>query len=221
MTDTMTSAEFLAFRAGGGREKDPGRQMVGKRSQSQGKGFEAELAHAHDVYERNGIAGIDHLPVSTNPMPRGWLKEPKTHGGIARILSAKQGFDYYGTIGGVSRPADALLGRAVAMEAKATAMHKPSLGITDKGPLRPHQLRALAERFTRFHTLTAIVWRNGEERGVLLPDAIVTAWQDFRLGTRKSVPWRAFTRYPVHAIDDAGPIEDWLSVLVAWEVERR
>lgn len=220
MSDTMTGAEFLAFQAGGGREKSVKAQLAGKRAQSGGKGFEGELAAAHAVYERLGVAAIDHLPVTTNPMPRGWLKDPKAHGGMARILSAKQGFDYYGTIGPNTTPHGDLLGRAVAMEAKASAMHKTSLGITDKGPLRPHQLRALAERHTKFATLTAIVWRNGEERGVLLPDAIVTAWQDFRLGTRKSVPWRAFTRYPVRALDEAGPVEDWLGVLLAWAPAR-
>lgn len=204
--DSMTSAEFLAAQ-GRGKPKSDKRVLAGGRARAAGKTFEDDLVIAHQVYESLSIASIDQLPVPTNPMPRSWLVDPKKSG-MARLLAKKQGFDFYGVMG--HKMGRCFRGRAVAMEAKATADWRTSLGVGDDGPLRPHQLQALAEKAERFGCVSAIVWKNGELRGVLTPAACIEAWRTHRLQTRKSIPWSAFTPYRLDRVDDGSEIEDWL-----------
>lgn len=210
--DAMTSAEFLTFQAAG-RPKDPHRVIAGTNARAGGEDFERALDQAHAAYLATGTASMDRLPVPTSPMPVSWLRDGKMKG-ISRMLARKQGFDFYGSMG--ARPLGGrLIGRAVAMESKATRDFKPSLGIGDKGPLRSHQVQALAEKYGQFGTMVALVWRNGSERGVMLGPDLVDAWQRVRLGVVKSVSWKGFRPYPVHAIDAGGPIEDWLAPVIA------
>lgn len=208
----MSAAEFLAFQQGGGRQKDAARVLTGRNARAQGDNFEKMLDLAHAAYIHTGIASMDRLPVPTNPMPAKYLAD-KSMTGRARMLAKKQGFDFYGSMG----PAPIgglLLGRAVAMEAKATQNFTTSLGISKDGPVRPHQVEALAVKYEQFGTMSALVWKNGDLRGVMLGPQLVHAWRDYRIGNRLSLPWSAFTAYPVHAIDAGGPIEDWLRPVI-------
>lgn len=215
MTESMTSAEYLAFRGQPERPKSVKRIMAGRDATAQGKRFEDELDRAHAAYAHTGLAIIDRLPVPTNPMPASWLKEPKMKG-RARLLAKKQGFDFYGSFGPAAM-GGRLQGRAIAMEAKSTKNFSVSLPIHADGPLRPHQLEALAERWTRFGVYSAVVWINGALRGVLTPDQVAQSWQDYRIGGRgtKTIAWSKFTPYEVRTIDEHGPIDDWLAEIVA------
>lgn len=206
MTESMTSAEFLEHM---GPEKDAARVIAGRNARADGEDFEKQLDQAHMAYLNLGVASIDRLPVPTSPMPGSWLVDRKKCG-LARLLAKKQGFDFYGSLG--PEPFGGKFhGRAVAMEGKATKDFKTSLGVGDGGPVRPHQVEALANKYRLFGTMVGIVWRNGDLRGVMLGPQIVTAWQAYRLKQRKSLPWSGFAEYPVHAIDAGGPIEDWLA----------
>lgn len=219
MSESMSAQEFLQYQAGGGRTtpKNPDRQLRGKATQGRGKSFEAEINAANAAYERLGMARIEQLPVATQPMPKTWLaREHQPKSGIARILAERAPFDYYGTLGEIGARPLANRGRAIAMECKATEKHATRLAIGKNATLKEHQLRACAESWQRFGTVTCIVWRNGDQRGVLTPDRIVDAWQKYRIGSRKSIPWDRFLPYPIKRLEDAAPHEHWLEPVIAF-----
>ncbi len=220
MTESMTSAEFLA-QQGQERQKNPDRVLRGKRTQRDGKNFEAFIDQANDQYMIGGLANIVKLPVGTQPMPKTWLKRDHAKmSGIARILSERAPFDYYGTLGmcGPAGDESRWFGRAVGMECKSTIESK-RIAVGPKSTIKEHQLKACAEAWSKFGTIAVIVWNNGDDRGVLLPDKIVRAWQRYRLGARgsKGIPWEEFTPYTIRRIDGDGPnIEDWLKPVLSF-----
>lgn len=217
MSESMTAQEFLEY-SRGGREKDPVQQLRGKAIQSAGKLFEAELSDANAEYLREGMARIEQLPVATQPMPRTWMaREHQPKSGIARILSERAPFDYYGTLGLVGARPWNIRGRAIAMEAKATKDWKRSIGIGDKsGTLKAHQLHACATAWRDFGTITVIVWRNGDHRGALMPDQIIEADQKYRIGSKKSIRWDKFMPYPLESINGGRIIEHWLKPVISF-----
>lgn len=200
------------------RAKQPHRQLAGKMAQSRGKSFEAEINMANAEYARLGMARIEQLPVATQPMPRTWIdREHQKKSGICRILAERAPFDYYGTIGEIGARPTLNRGRAIAMECKHTAEHKTRLPVGDKRTLKAHQLHACADAWHRFGTIVAIVWRNGEQRGVLGPNKILDYSQRLRLGEIKSIPWSDFIPYPIKRIEKHGiTIEHWMSPIIAW-----
>jgi len=219
MTESMTSEEFLA-QQGQPREKNPNQVLRGKRVQRDGKNFEAFIDQANAHYELCGLAKVEKLPVATQPMPKKWLhRDHWMKSGIARILSERAPFDYYGTLGmcGPAGDESRWYGRAVAMECKSTQANT-RLAVGPKATLKEHQLAACATSWSRFGTVAVIVWNNGEERGVLLPNQIVHAWQQYRLGSRgsKGIPWSKFTPYPLRRIDEGPTIEDWLTPVLSF-----
>lgn len=162
---------------------------TGRAAQKLGDDFEAMLERTHELWRLAGKADIGRLPVDTGPAPYR-IQDPtgKIRPGQIRVLKSRQGFDYQGVLEG---------GRAIAVEAKASASRKTSLGIGPGGPIRAHQLERLADGWLRFGRLAAIVWLNGTERLVLTPDAVVRAQRLYAAGERKSVPVRDWTPYKV------------------------
>lgn len=220
LNDTMSAEEAQALLFGGGpgaRVKDPRRILTGRLAASSGDEFEKALDDTHAVYARDGRALLEKLPVKTSPMPRSWLRN-KEQAGMARILSGRARFDFYGTLG-----IDLLPGwpaRAVAMEAKNTRERTTSLPIIAhdrKGSgLQEHQLHACVEAAGRFGTLAVVVWNNGGERLVFLPPALAAAWRAFRLGQRKSLSVDTAVPYPNPEHPHAASFEDWLTPAVEW-----
>lgn len=212
MTETMTSAELLDHIGGSGKPKDPKRVITGTRTQNAGKVFEQDMERANAVYNDLGVARIEKLPVATAPMPRSWMAGAhQKKSGIARILSERAPFDYYGTLGGEH------WGRAIAMECKATK-EQNRLPLGEKKTIKSHQITACADSYNRFGTISVLVWKNGEKRGVLLPPQIVEVEREMRIGTMKSIPWSMFVEYPVQVIDEigGGDIEHWLGPVFDW-----
>ena len=219
MTETMTSAEYLD-RMQSGPSKDPKWVLRGKRVQNAGKVFEKCIDAANARYRELGMAAIEKLPVATQPMPRAWISgEHQKKSGICRILSERAPFDYYGTMGFVDASPFDVRGRAVAMECKATKT-LTRLPVGKKTTLKEHQLLACADSWEKFGTISVIVWKNGDERGVLLPDRILEASRKYRIGSLKSLPWDWFTPYPVRSIGggeyEGAMIEDWLAPVISF-----
>lgn len=154
------------------------RVLGGASAQAGGKAFEQSLDEMHGVYEAALFAKVWKLPVETQPMPRSWLRNPQ-HGGIGRILSARQLCDYTGYLFGT--------GRSVIMEAKATKNEERSLPIIKAGAksgsgLKEHQLKALAEAVNA-GAMAVLLWRNGPHDLMIRGQGLVALWQEFRIGT--------------------------------------
>ncbi len=224
MTEQMTSAEYLDH-MNQPAHKDPEKVLVGKRVQNAGKVFEKHIEQANARYRELGIASIEKLPVATQPMPRNWIaKAHQQKSGICRILSERAPFDFYGTLGPCgARPLDNR-GRAIAMECKGTQA-KTRLPVGPKMTLKAHQLLACADSWEKFGTVAVIVWKNGEERGVLLPDAVLDCARKYRIGTVKSIKWDLFTPYSVRSIGgsefEGEMIEDWMAPVLSFINEQR
>lgn len=185
------------------------RREGGKTAERAGRVFEDALRHAHDVYEKLGIAVIKQLPVPTVPV-----------GGGYRRLSARQGYDFEGTLGpnaGTTKDPTCWHGLTIAMEAKRCERQAsfPVLAPEKTGfGLKSHQLRALAKA-AEFGAITVVVWKNGDNRLVMLPDAVVSWWH--QIGTSGGrVPLAAFQSYDSYIYPDYGPIEDWLYPVRVW-----
>lgn len=215
MTQVMTSDEWNKARA---------RSNAGKAGAAGGRGFEADLEYTHRIYRSQLRADIVKLPVPTVPMPRAWLRNPTSHGGIARVLSERQRADYFGTVlaSGITDP----LGLKgchsipIAMEAKATSERAASLPILAAGKagfgVKIHQLEGLVHGWRRFGTVGVLVWRNGFERLVIMPPQLDTALSQFRLSTLRRIPIDWAWRYAAGRDKEHDVIEDWLSAVLAW-----
>lgn len=195
--------------------------LAGARAQADGQRFENMLDIAHATYRSYGIADIYQLPVPTAP-----AKTPPF-----RILSHRQRFDYVGVFGPNAGPRGnpgAWFGLAIAMEAKASAKRKPSLPIIDDrkrgargAGIKYHQLDSLVRTWLDFGSVAALVWRNGQDRLVLLPPDLLTSLEDFLADRRKSIPADRFTAFDVVPYEARGRgrdpvVEDWLYTLRCW-----
>jgi len=171
----------------------------GRAAASLGAAFEDDLDRTHAALRVAGVADIARLPVDTAPAP-GRISDPtgKIRPGQLRVLRQRQSFDYRGVLKG---------GRSIAVEAKATTSRKTSIKI-GPGGIRPHQLDALADQYARFNQIGIVVWRNGPDRLVLLPGAVIEAHHRFSIGERKSIPASAFARYRL-----VGGLESYLEPL--------
>lgn len=218
VTTAQTSAcDVVCTELEQGKEKDPKRQIRGRNTQRDGKSFEADIVAANTEYEREGMARIEQLPVATQPMPKTWMsREHAKKAGIARILSERAPFDFYGTIGLMGARPFSTRGRAIAMECKATLEHKTRLPMGKKSTLKAHQVHACADAWRNYGTISVIVWRNGRERGALMPDRILDASQMLRIGSRKSIPWDWFMPYPLRSINGGRIIEHWLEPVISF-----
>jgi hypothetical protein len=204
--------------------------LAGARAQADGQQFESTLDRTHAAYRDYGLARIDRMPVPTAPAGqlRGY-RLPRQLYGMLRVLTKRQGFDYYGTFGPNAGPRHEFgrwFGLSIAMEAKSTAEAHSSLRIIGKdgkgGGIRIHQLDALADSYLDFGVISVVVWRNGPDRLVLLPPAVALARDRFRAGGRKSVPVAEFTSFDVVPYDRYPVVEDWLYTVRGWleSVER-
>lgn len=190
--------------------------------------FEQRLCLAHEVYERCRIASIQQVPVETGAMPRSWLARTGSltpiRARIARVFKRKAPYDFRGTLGPGAGPPDDP-GRftriSVVMEAKSNEKPKTSLaivrdGLTGTGKkrtgsgLQEHQLKACAHESRHFGAIAAIVWLNGEQRGVLPPERVQAAWRRFWTRERLSIPWSQFIEYEVPTDGHTAGHEDWL-----------
>lgn len=203
MDESVTAADWNRSRA---------KANQGKSAQLGGRGFEGALEFTHDTYRRSRRADVFKLPVSTQPMPRSWLADPKRFG-VGRILAERQRADYVGTFGdGHYR------GRALAMEAKATTDRQASLPILRDGEkgfgLKLHQLEHLVRGWTDFGCVGVVVWKNGHERLLILPDILAWYFNEFRLGKVRRI--QAVDAVPYLRGGFAGDEEDWLSPVGKW-----
>lgn len=175
----------------------------GKAAQRLGASFERALEFTHTAWEAKGLARIQRLPVDTFFAPKR-IKDPlgQFRTGQIKILASRQGFDYRGELAS---------GRSVTMEAKATGIHKTNIAIGERG-IRPHQLQKLADGIRRFNALGLIVWNNGGQRLVLLPDEVVAAADRYAAGQTKSINHEIFRPYDV-----MGGIEDYLGRVQEWQ----
>lgn len=197
------------------------RRFTGAAAQSRGAAFEDELERTHRVLKDHRLASIQQLPVPTRPAP----KRMKTGEGgpPLRVLSARQGYDYTGSLGPTAGPVGALdkyAGLSIAMEAKSTATETTSLPIKQEGKdgagIQSHQLRALVYETLDFGAFSALVWKNGDTRLVLMPGELVKAWMAFRTGRRSSIPVAMFRRYDLALYPGCGVVEDWLFPARQW-----
>lgn len=181
-------------------EASPTAAETGREAQKLGRLFEAALQTTHEAWKIQGRAEIDRMPVDHGPAPK-TVKDVsgRLPQGILRVLRERQGFDYQGVVAG---------GRSIAIEAKASSKGKPSLEIGNRG-IKPHQLERLAVGWARFGRIPAIVWLNGDQRLILMPEAIVEAFELYRSNTRKSVPIRVWDGYEV-----TNGLEDYLTPLM-------
>ena len=201
------------------------KSRVGYKSNKAGDAWESELEATHRGYRECGVAMIDKAPVPTSPAPKAWIA-PKFHkmAGIIRVLSKRSDCDYTGCVA-----VPPFNGRTVMMEAKHT-VEKPSLPVILRGKasgLQYHQLTAL-RRVRRFGGYGCVVWKNGDQRLILMPDQIETYWgvatEAMTNARRKqvSIPGRVFTpfeRTNLHRLSDGrlwGDAENWLLPLTRW-----
>lgn len=212
------------------------RARVGAEANRAGAQFEKALDEAHAVYREMGYAMIERRPVDTSPMPKNWLSRLGTEktGGRARILSKRAGYDFYGALGPYAGPDDdlaAFFGRSVAMEAKHTQTEKTRLPISGDhlksrgGGLQEHQLRNLVTHHLDYGGVSTVVWKNGSDRLVLLPDMLVRALEDFEKKGLRSVPESWFVPYKVLPSVELRAdgrttryrdVEDWLQPVFEW-----
>lgn len=201
--------------------------LAGVAAQADGQAFEHTLNLTHAAYRETGMASIDQMPVPTAPaaatLSRYRVRVPYKMLAILRILKRRQGYDYWGTFGPNAGPSYDLgrwFGLSIAAEAKSTTKRQSALRLLDEkqggGGMKMHQLNALADSWRDFGVISVIIWRNGSERYVLLPPAVLLARDRFRDGGRHSVPVAEFesfdaVRYPRHPI-----VEDWLYTVRGW-----
>lgn len=206
------------------------RSREGRKAAAQGDAWEAELENAHKGYQECGVALITKRPVPTSPAPRSWVApQHQKFAGIIRVLSKRSACDYSGCV-----KVDPFHGRTVMMEAKHTASAATSLPVILRGKasgLQYHQLTEL-RRVRRFGGYGCVVWKNGDQRLILLPDKIeaywVTATEAMSNGRRKqvSIPANSFTQFSrdvIRSMDDGrewGEVENWLVPLVQWVREK-
>lgn len=185
-TQTMTFAELEAHQLGGKKRIDVQR---GRAAAGSGKDFEKDLELQHLRYRTEGSADIFKLPVSTQPMPPSWLRDPRK-AGIARLLAERQRADYCGTLKG---------GRCIQMEAKATKELERSMNVVRPdmtgGGLKLHQFEALV-RARELGALAAVVWQNGPQLLVLAGADLGKAWYEYRLGRWKRLDRLFMTAVP-------------------------
>lgn len=212
------------------RTESQNRAAGGRAAQRTGRSFEQDLDFTHRYWRSIRRADIIKLPVETQPAPRNMLRDP-TRSGMCRILAARQRADYMG-VALVSIPGAAAswLPVPVMMEAKANGERAASLKILravgrDGKPesghgIKEHQLAALVGAFRAMGTITALVWRNGDERLIFDADHLSWVWGEFeknRADPEKSTRLHATDAKPYRlGHDQAGnEIEDWLTVALA------
>jgi penicillin-binding protein-related factor A (putative recombinase) len=161
------------------------RRAAGRAAQKIGQSFEARVKLSCDVYREQEIAFLFPMPVPTAPCGvRG------KGGAPLRVLSGQAPFDFFGW----TRD-----GHAVGLEVKATA-RKKSLPIIGEGKcgsgLQWHQLEALADLY--LHGGEAVLlWKNGDDVGLVSGFALYEARQWYRRDGRKSIPWHRFRPVPM------------------------
>lgn len=169
------------------------RRLAGHRAQARGRAFENALDRMHVWYARTGRAIIEQANVPTVPVGGKGLRK----------IRGKAPIDFAGHIRG---------GRAIYIEAKATAEAAPSLGFgrADAG-VDAEQVARLQLRLET-GALCVVLWLNGDRVGVLGPHALNNAVMVFQHGGRKSV-----TRDEFVWTEDGS--FDWLPIIEA-EVKR-
>lgn len=210
------------------------RHVAGVQGQESGQDFEQALSQSHEAYLAGGLAWIDQLPVPTVPVRGELAQSIAARLGAARLgglrqLSRRQGYDFFGHFGPEAGPPTdpgAWHGLAIAMEAKRSTEQTTSLPIAsprmEKGHiaygtgLRDTQLDALVAAYMDFGVVSAVVWRNGNQGLVLLPDAIHAAWAAFHAGGRKSIPVSQFQPYDVVDYPRTFNVHDWLFPVRCW-----
>lgn len=158
----------------------------GRSAQRAGQSWERTLEAAHRVLELQGVARIWKMPVPSRTDPRNPSR-------LIRMERAEP--DHVGYLMGS--------GRAVLMEAKSNAKAVKHLIVvrdTKKRGLSDHQ-RAALYKAARAGVLSALVWKNGEQIGVI-QGAKLQYMED-------RVPWTAF-----RIIDRP---EQWLAAAVEME----
>ncbi len=195
------------------KEKSAIRSIIGGAKASRiGKDFEDALDITNRAYEAHGHVWMRKLPVPTVYIGNG-----------LRRLSAKQGWDYYGLFGPNAGPKGnegMYYGLAIAMEAKATEKSKASMPVTEStasgGGISYHQLKSLAHVIQDWGMVGVIVWMNGGDLMVLLPDDILAAKVMFDDKVRKSIPRDMFTAAEVVSYPNHPHVFDWLYVVRLW-----
>lgn len=189
----------------------------GRRATSAGKAFEQRLTWAHQCYAENGIAQIYKAEVPTQPAPRHLLARQAAYG-MVRIFSARAKPDYYGAftyIAGIDRFAT-----PIQMEAKSNGEHANFLRIRAKSQkehgVKEAQLETLVNDWRRFGIVGVLVWLNGDDRLIFLPDTLASAMAGFRNGTVDRLRAEDATTFPRVQMPQYGYIEHWLGPAVAW-----
>lgn len=188
------------------------RHQAGGRAAKAGESFEQLLDKAHRGFDEHGIAKVRRLPVPT-----------KAIGARMRVIVARQGYDYVGTFGpnaGPTADPGAWHGLTIAMEAKSNAERKGTMRIIrdkkDGAGIQWHQLQALSEAYAEWGAAAALVWRNGADRLVLMPDVITAAAREAEAGTRVSIAAAEFVPYQEAVYPKAGAVEDWIYEIRCW-----
>lgn len=202
------------------------RSRHGYQAKKQGDAWERELECTHKGYRDCGIALVTKVPVPTIPVMIGQGENRR----MLRKFSERTACDYTGCVA-----VDPFSGRAVMMEAKHSADSKPSLPVILRGDgsgLQYHQLTEL-RRVRRYGGYGCVVWKNGDDRLILLPDQIETVWitatDAMSNGRRKqvSIPARRFQPFSREVIRDMGTgrdwgeVENWLLPLALWVRAKR
>ena len=190
---------------------DPRNILAGGRGERIGRAWESALESAHRAYYDHGLAWVMKLPVPTVYVGEG-----------RRRVVARQNWDYSGVFGPNAGPIghEGLYhGLAIAMEAKANDKPKTSMRVVDStktSGLSLHQLGALHMAYMDWGVVSVVVWRNGPDVLVLLPDDLVKAWDLIENGDRKSIPVSMFTECDVCPYPEHPPIHDWLFPVRCW-----
>lgn len=218
MTRSMSADEFRAMQSKGNPKKAK-RVIAGKNAQAHGKQYEADLVYANSWYDLKRVCSVEQLPVPTQPLPPDALTSSK-YAGRARLLAKPAPCDFVGVLGDIGRGLEQCRGQAVFMESKFSAKAKASMPIRTGSDLRPHQLKELALRRRNYDAISVIVARYGDDRGVLLPDAVERAFEQYEFDGKKSIPWSEFTPYEVRPAAAGHLIEHWMEPVIEWMRDR-
>lgn len=169
-----------------------------------GRDFEKLIEATYDIYESQGVAHLERLPV-------------ETVGKGKRIFVRRAPYDGWGYLLGPMGPHPS--GTAIAVEIKSTHPQGwlPIVKPGRKGNgLHFHQLEALV-RLHRADGLAYLVWANGNETGVLNGEGLAETYQRYRAsfdyrdfrkrGLRRSIDWEELEA-PGRM---AGDLPNWLA----------
>lgn len=154
----------------------PHRVAAGRRAAKSGRSLERDLGDVHKAYRAAGVAALDNLNMATAPyvLPQAVHALAKRAGtrtpGMLRRIVGRAPYDFGGTLG----PAlgSRWCGRSVIVEAKNTTNPAASMAISEAG-VSMVQLVELVERWERWGAVSVLVWRNGDQVGVLGPAELV------------------------------------------------